>query len=177
MGRQAGFGVPRQYGEPEVPPPHPVLLRPGPLRQPLFSPSAVPPPRTAAPPSWPMPAQRADAADPQVALGLVLLFTGLFLLVGAWWLHSARSDTASPAAPSAYARAITSMTWNCTQDAAQLGHMVSADQATEAKEGISESMTSIARHLATVSTANRVRMSCVPEFAAYATLRTGNLLS
>lgn len=176
MGQQGDFGVPRQYGQPEVPRPYPVLVRPGPLRQPGFSPSG-PSPRAAAPLSWPMPAQRPSGADTQVTLGVVLLFTGLFLLVGAWWLHSARSDTASPAAPSAYSRAITTMTRNCTQDAAQLGNMVAADQATEAKEGISQSLASIAVHLATVTAANDVRMSCAPEFASYATLRPGNVLS
>jgi hypothetical protein len=158
MGQQGNFGVSRQYGQPEVPPPYPVLVRPGPLRQPHFSPTG-PSPRT------------------QVALGVILLFTGLLLLVGAWWLHSARSDTASPAAPSAYNGAITAMTRNCTQDAAQLGNMVAADQATEAKEGVSQSLASIAVHLATVTAANDVRMSCALEFAAYATPGPGNVLS
>jgi hypothetical protein len=49
-----------------------------------------------------MPAQRSSGTDTQVTLGVVLLLTGLLLLAGAWWLHSARSDTASPAS-SAYA--------------------------------------------------------------------------
>ena len=124
-----------------------------------------------------MPAQRPSGADAQVTLGVMLLFTGLLLLAGAWWLHSARSDTASPAAPSAYNQAITTMTRNCTQGAAQLGHMVAADQATEATEGISQSLASIAVHLATVTAANDVRMSCAPEFAAYAMLRPGNVVS
>jgi hypothetical protein len=175
MGQQGDFGVSRIYGQPEVPVAYPAPLRPGPLRQPQFLPVTLPAPRSAAPARGAGPS--GAAADAQVALGVVLLFAGLLLLVGAWWLHSARSDTASPAAPSGYDQAVTSMTRNCTQDAAQLGDMISADQATEAKEGVSESLTSIALHLATVTTANPVRMSCTPEFAAYATLRTGNVLS
>src|ERR1700761_4152483 len=84
---------------------------------------------------WPAAATAAPAraaarseytSDLEISISVMLVFFGLFCLAGAWWLHSARDGShvtaavAAPAAPSGFAKAITTMTGYCTQDAAQL---------------------------------------------------------
>ena len=85
------------------------------------------------------------------------------------------SSTPAPAAPpSAYQKAITSMTAHCTQDAAQLQAMVASVRSIEVKAGVTdESLTAVAGHLATVVSGYKSPVSCTDPFAAYATMRTG----
>jgi len=85
------------------------------------------------------------------------------------------SPAPAPASPpSAYQKAITSMTAHCTQDAAQLQAMVASVRGIEAKAGVTdENLTAIAGHLATVVAAYKTPVSCTDPFAAYATMRTG----
>lgn len=87
---------------------------------------------------------------------------------------SSPAPSAAAAPPAAYARAISALTAHCTQDAAQLDAMVRATRSIEVKAGVTdESLTSLARHLATVTAAyGKHRVSCVDPFAAYATMRT-----
>jgi hypothetical protein len=91
----------------------------------------------------------------------------------------AACGTASPApasspAPAAYTRAITAMTVHCTQDAAQLGNMVTAVRDEEVKNGVTgETLTQLAGNLETVVAAYKTRVSCVQPFAAYLTMREG----
>ena len=81
---------------------------------------------------------------------------------------------ASPPVPAAEQAAITAMTSYCTQDAAQLASMVSATHGLEVKAGIKdETEAQLAGHLLTAVKANKTRISCVDEFAAYVTLREG----
>ena len=181
---ESGVDIPRQrtgYGQPEVPSQYPVLLR---ERQPRFRPAAAPsrattrPPRGGggAPPRPPPPGP--DLAGRQAAIGLTLVFFGLFCLVGAWWLYSGHERghepavIAQPAVTFTYSQAITVMKQSCTQDSAQLESMVSAVRAREARAGISESVTTVAWELASYTAANSRPVSCTSQFAAFTALRT-----
>lgn len=86
----------------------------------------------------------------------------------------APAPAASPSLPAAEQAAITSMTAYCTQDAGQLAAMLSATHGLEVKAGIKdETEAQLAGHLLKVVQANKSRVSCVQEFAAYVTMREG----
>lgn len=81
---------------------------------------------------------------------------------------------AAPPAQSPLEKDTAAMAGHCTQNAAQLGSMVAAVHQQEVKNGITgESETQLAGHLLRVVEANKGRVSCVDEFAAYLTMREG----
>jgi hypothetical protein len=177
---ESGVDIPRQrtgYGQPVASAQYPVLLRERQSRQPRFW--SAHPSRANARPSRRGGAAAAgpDLSDRHTAIGVTLVFFGLFCLVGAWWLHSGDQGgheaavIAQPTATFTYSQAITVMAQSCTQDPAQLQNMVRAVRAREARAGISESATTIAWELASYTSANSRPVSCAPQFAAYTALR------
>lgn len=140
--------------------------------QPQFRPPS-PPVRPASPPPLRRKPNRRLRVIAWTSCGILALIV-LLVVIGNHGSGSPSASASTATAPTAYTQAITTMTGYCTQDAAQLEAMVSSVQSIEAKGGVTESLTSIATHLATATSANgKDRMSCVQEFAAYATLRTG----
>jgi hypothetical protein len=177
----SGVDIPRQrtgYGQPDADSQYPVLLRER-QRQPRFRPAADSSRAIARSLGrGGAPTAGHNSGDRQTAIGVTLVFFGLFCLVGAWWLHSDHQGAhepaviAQPTATFTYSQAIMVMTQSCTQDSAQLQNMVSSVRASEARAGISESETTVAWELASYTSANTKPESCAPQFAAYAALRT-----
>jgi hypothetical protein len=175
----SGVGIPRQRtgsnSQPDAPSPYPVLLQNG---QPRFQPAAAPSRATARPSGRGGAATAGpDLAGRQTAIGVALVFFGLFCLVGAWWLHLDHQGghepavIAQPTATFTYPQAITALTRACTQDSAQLQDMVGAVRAREARAGIAESAATVAWELASYTAANTRPVSCAPQFAAFTALR------
>jgi len=143
--------------------------------QPQFWPPAAPQgPQERQPRRDPWPVN----SDRQTGIAVLLIFVGLFCGIGAWWVHSVHDRASASAVPSpamvaGYTQAITTMTRYCTQDAAQLESMLTATHNVEVRAGVTdESLTQLAGNLASVVAANGRPVSCVPEFAAYASLQT-----